>query len=204
MLQFGFPIDINRSCTLSQKAGNHSSATKFPDDVDTYIKEESKLDSYRVIIDLILPLGASGIAINTHLCTSSCCSVSNCRKHQIQTKMYVLRYPSIHHMFQCLSNILLYVTHSRASTSLIILMTMLGWVVLTLRHTSFTSFFELIEDLGLTISDQKWYPLAQSGLFRCLCTENLISFAPDQWNQINDTVTRWICKENNATTYYVF
>ena len=49
LLRFGFPLNFNRNCPLHCEDGNHSSATQFPNDVDTYIKEES---SYGAILGL--------------------------------------------------------------------------------------------------------------------------------------------------------
>ena len=87
LLKFGFPPDFNRSCTLHNEQGNHTSATQFPLDVDAYIEEECgygallgpfkektivdchtppfmtrnkpNSDRCRVIIDLSWPIGAS-------------------------------------------------------------------------------------------------------------------------------------------------
>ena len=87
LLQFGFPLDLNRCFPLQHEAGNHSSANEFPADVDAYIEEKCKFgallgpfnvnpienahnspfmtrnkpncDRCRVIIDLSWPLGAS-------------------------------------------------------------------------------------------------------------------------------------------------
>ena len=87
LIEFGFPLDFNRSCVLNHEEGNHSSATEFPSDVDAYLQEECsfnailgpfesnpipwahtspsmtrhKPNSERrcVIIDLSWPLGAS-------------------------------------------------------------------------------------------------------------------------------------------------
>ena len=93
LLRFGFPLDFNRSCTLHNEQGNHTSATQFPLDVDAYIEEEfgygalldpfkenpienchtrnkSNSDRRRVIIDLSWPIGASvnaGIDKDTYL-----------------------------------------------------------------------------------------------------------------------------------------
>ena len=87
LLRFGFPLDFNRTCTLHNEQGNHTSATQFPLDVDAYIEEECgygtllgpfkenpivdchtspfmtrnkpNSDRRRVIIDLSWPIGAS-------------------------------------------------------------------------------------------------------------------------------------------------
>ena len=87
LLRFGFPLDFNRSCTLHNEQGNHTSATQFPLDMDAYIEEEfgygalldpfkenpienchtspfmtrnkSNSDRRRVIIDLSWPIGGS-------------------------------------------------------------------------------------------------------------------------------------------------
>ena len=86
-IQFGFPLDYNRSCELIHEQGNHKSATEFPNDVNAYIEEEKKCnalqgpfdkhpfpsghcspfmtrakpnsDGRHVIIDLSWPVGAS-------------------------------------------------------------------------------------------------------------------------------------------------
>ena len=86
LIEFGFPLDFNRSCPLKCDRGNHKSALEFPADVDAYIAEELEYgailgpfdappihmshsspfmtrakpnsDRRRVIIDLSWPLGA--------------------------------------------------------------------------------------------------------------------------------------------------
>ena len=40
LIEFGFPLDFNRSCPLKCDMGNHKSALEFPADVDAYIAEE--------------------------------------------------------------------------------------------------------------------------------------------------------------------
>ena len=40
LLEYGFPLDSNRVCTLHHEGVNHSSATQFPRDTETYINEE--------------------------------------------------------------------------------------------------------------------------------------------------------------------
>ena len=87
LIQFGFPLDFNRSCVLNHEQGNHKSATEFPTDVNAYIEEEMKYkallgpfekhpipsghcspfmtrakpnsDRRHVIVDLNWPIGAS-------------------------------------------------------------------------------------------------------------------------------------------------
>ena len=87
LIEFGFPLDFNRSCPFIHESGNHKSATEFPNDIDAYIAEEVKYDALlgpfeshpiasghcspfmsrskpnsdrrRIIIDLSWPLGAS-------------------------------------------------------------------------------------------------------------------------------------------------
>ena len=87
LLQFGFPLDFNRQCTLTSNKKNHASAVDHPNDVLAYIEEEvnhkailgpfhtdpiSKMhfspfmtrekpnsDTRRVIIDLSWPKGSS-------------------------------------------------------------------------------------------------------------------------------------------------
>ena len=87
LIQFGFPLDFNRSCVLNHEQGNHKSAADFPADVDAYIEEElhygallgpfpkhpipeghcspfmtrakPNSDRRRVIVDLSWPPGAS-------------------------------------------------------------------------------------------------------------------------------------------------
>ena len=87
LIEFGFPLDFNRNCVLNHEEGNHSSATEFPSDVDSYLQEECSFNAIlgpfesnpipgahtspfmtrhkpnsecrRVIIDLSWPLGAS-------------------------------------------------------------------------------------------------------------------------------------------------
>ena len=87
LIQFGFPLDFNRSCPLIHEQGNHKSATEFPSDITAYIEEEKKYnallgpfhshpiaaghcspfmtrakpnsDRRRVIVDLSWPIGAS-------------------------------------------------------------------------------------------------------------------------------------------------
>ena len=85
LLRFGFPLDFNKNSPLHCEEGNHSSATQFPNDVYTYVKEESTYgailgpfarkknahtspfmtrnkpnsDRHRIITDLSWPLGAS-------------------------------------------------------------------------------------------------------------------------------------------------
>ena len=38
LIQFGFPLDFNRSCPLIHEQGNHKSATEFPSDITAYIE----------------------------------------------------------------------------------------------------------------------------------------------------------------------
>ena len=87
LIQFGFPLDYNRSCELIHEQGNHKSATEFSNDVNAYIEEDKKYntllgpfdkhpipsghcspfmtrvnpnsDQLHVIIDLSWPIGAS-------------------------------------------------------------------------------------------------------------------------------------------------
>ena len=87
LIQFGFPLDFNRSCILNHELGNHKSAVDFSADIEAYIKEEFKYgallgpfprhpisaghcspfmtrakpnsDRRRVIVDLSWPPGAS-------------------------------------------------------------------------------------------------------------------------------------------------
>ena len=42
LLKFGFPLDFNRASELKHDNKNHTSATKFPADVDAYLSEEIK------------------------------------------------------------------------------------------------------------------------------------------------------------------
>ena len=42
LIQFDFPLDCSRSCTLIHEQRNHKSAVEFPADTETYIKEELK------------------------------------------------------------------------------------------------------------------------------------------------------------------
>ena len=87
LIQFGFPLDFNRSSPLIHEPGNHKLAVEFPVDIEAYIEEEKKYgallgpfdchpipsghcspfmtranpnsDRCRIIIDLSWPLGAS-------------------------------------------------------------------------------------------------------------------------------------------------
>ena len=87
LIQFGFPLDFNRSCILNHEQGNHKSSVDFPADIEAYIEEELKYgallgpfprhpisaghcspfmtrakpnsDRHRVIVDLSWPPGAS-------------------------------------------------------------------------------------------------------------------------------------------------
>ena len=87
LIEFGFPLDFNRSSPLIHEPGNHKSAVEFPADIEAYIEEEKKYgtllgpfdnhpipsghcspfmtrakpnsDRHRIIIDLSWPLGAS-------------------------------------------------------------------------------------------------------------------------------------------------
>ena len=87
LIRFGFPLDFNRACDITNEPGNHKSAVDYPNDIDAYIAEEQKYDAIlgpfnekpicgghsspfmtrakpnsdrcRVIIDLSWPLGAS-------------------------------------------------------------------------------------------------------------------------------------------------
>ena len=45
LIQFGFPLDYNRSCELIHEQGNHKSATEFPNDVNAYIEEVKKYNA---------------------------------------------------------------------------------------------------------------------------------------------------------------
>ena len=92
LLQFGFPLDFDRSKVLESTYVNHSSALKFPDHVQTYIATEQKYgailgpfqefpfpchvspfltrdkpnsNSKRVILDLSFPQGKS---VNDGVC----------------------------------------------------------------------------------------------------------------------------------------
>ena len=42
LIQFGFPLDFNRSCTLTHEQGNHKSVADFPAYIEAYIAEELK------------------------------------------------------------------------------------------------------------------------------------------------------------------
>ena len=87
LIRFGFPLDFNRACNITNESGNHKSAVDYPMDIDAYIAEEKQYDAIigpfnenpiygghsspfmtrakpnsdrrRVIIDLSWPLGAS-------------------------------------------------------------------------------------------------------------------------------------------------
>ena len=99
LLQFGFPLDFDRSKVLESTYVNHSSALKFPDHVQTYIETEQKYkailgpfqefpfhchvspfltrdkpnsNSKRVILDLSFPQGKSandGVSKDVYLNT---------------------------------------------------------------------------------------------------------------------------------------
>ena len=60
LLRFRFPLDFNRNCPFHCEGGNHSSATQFPNDVDAYIKEESR---YGAILG---PFAENPIKMHTH------------------------------------------------------------------------------------------------------------------------------------------
>ena len=87
LIRFGFPLDFNRACNITNEPGNHKSAVDYPKDINAYIAEEKQYDAIigpfnenpiygghsspfmtrakpnsdrrRVIIDLSWPLGAS-------------------------------------------------------------------------------------------------------------------------------------------------
>ena len=87
LIEFGFPLDFNRSSPLIHEQGNHKSAVEFPADIEAYIEEEKEYgallgpfdnhpipsghcspfmtrakpnsDRRRIIIDLSWPIGAS-------------------------------------------------------------------------------------------------------------------------------------------------
>ena len=87
LIEFGFPLVINRNCPLNHDTGNHKSDREFANDIDAYIAEQLQYDALlgpferhpivsghcspfmsrakpnsdwcRVIIDLSWPLGAS-------------------------------------------------------------------------------------------------------------------------------------------------
>ena len=40
LIRFGFPIDFNRTCTLTHDGKNHSSAVDYPEDIKAYLTEE--------------------------------------------------------------------------------------------------------------------------------------------------------------------
>ena len=40
LIQFGFPLDFNRECTLKHENQNHSSALEYPNDIQAYLNEE--------------------------------------------------------------------------------------------------------------------------------------------------------------------
>ena len=45
LIQFGFPLDYNRSYELIHEQGNHKSVTEFPNNVNAYIEEEKKYNA---------------------------------------------------------------------------------------------------------------------------------------------------------------
>ena len=47
LLTYGFPLDFNRNRRLTSDAGNHTSADKYPKDVEEYIKEEVSYGAVR-------------------------------------------------------------------------------------------------------------------------------------------------------------
>ena len=87
LLEYGFPLDFNRTCKLRHEGVNHNSANQFPSDIEAYISEETHYgaiigpfdknpiegghispfmtrhkpdsDRRRVIIDLSWPIGKS-------------------------------------------------------------------------------------------------------------------------------------------------
>ena len=87
LLEYGFPLDFNRTCKLRHEGVNHNSANQFPSDIQAYISEETHYgaiigpfdrnpiegghispfmtrhkpdsDRRRVIIDLSWPVGES-------------------------------------------------------------------------------------------------------------------------------------------------
>ena len=99
LLQYGFPLDFDRTRCLSSTYENHASAVKFPDHVNNYINTETKYgailrpfdeypfpchvspfltrekpnsDNRRVILDLSFPVGQSvndGVAKDKYLNT---------------------------------------------------------------------------------------------------------------------------------------
>ena len=111
LIEYGFPIDFDRSCVLSSSENNHSSAQQFSKDVGVYLDNEVSYnamygpfnekpikmhisplmtrdkpgsDNWRTIVDLSWPLGFSvnhGVSKNKYL-----------------DSYYYLSYPSVDHI----------------------------------------------------------------------------------------------------------
>ena len=45
LIRFGFPLDFNRACNITNEPGNHKSAVDYPKDIDAYIAEEKEYDA---------------------------------------------------------------------------------------------------------------------------------------------------------------
>ena len=41
LIEYGFPLDINRACRFHHEGVNHNSVTQFPEDIEAYISEEA-------------------------------------------------------------------------------------------------------------------------------------------------------------------
>ena len=72
LIEFGFPLDFDRSRDLQSTLVNYALACLYPDHVDRYINEEVGSDSRRTIMDLSFPKGLSvndGVLKDTYLGT---------------------------------------------------------------------------------------------------------------------------------------
>ena len=118
LIDFGFPIDFDRTCPLLSTDNNHSSAQQFPRDIEVYLnnelaynamygpftqkpipihisplmtREKSGSDNRRTIVDLSWPHGSSvndGVAKNKYL-----------------QAYYYLSYPSVNHIVDYLKRL---------------------------------------------------------------------------------------------------
>ena len=52
LIEFGFPLDFDRSCSLSSSDNNHTSAVKYPSHVEYYLLEELHYNAILGPLDL--------------------------------------------------------------------------------------------------------------------------------------------------------